>query len=121
MNSNNVLRPVFAGADNEHQPNLELTKSPPVPGDDAGELSKQIVDIIAVLPEVTGARLYSEKTEPRFSQQSGTIPPADSPAESKKTWTRPLRRNEELLGVLEIYAREPLTITTQALLSPICT
>lgn len=116
MNSNDVLRPVFAGTDNQHQPNLELTKSPPVPADDAGELSQQIVDIIAVLPGVSGARLYSEKTQPRFSQQSGTIPPADSPAESQKTWTRPLRRNEELLGVLEIYAREPLTITTQALL-----
>ena len=117
MISNDVPSPVLAGTNNEHPPSLELTKSSQVLSADAKQLSQHILDVIATFPGVTAARLcHSDKTQPNFSQESGIISARDSTAESKRTWTWPLSRNEEPLSFLEVYSPEPLPVTTLALL-----
>jgi phosphoserine phosphatase RsbU/P len=129
MSSNDVSASVLAGTDSKvHWPKAELTRAPQPHLPRIEELTTQIVEIAGMFPDVSGTRLWRpEKTGPRLWQQSGNIPAADSvdqkaisagavPIESKTSWTYTLSRNEEVLGILEIHAREPINVATLALL-----
>jgi len=106
-------------------PAIKFTAVALAPSTQIGELAKHIVEVAEVLPGVSGVRLWKTGSEPKLWHQSGEIPVTDgstekrislepAAAESDGRWACALRRDERVLGMLEVYGGGILSTGTRA-------
>jgi phosphoserine phosphatase RsbU/P len=93
-------------------PNAPQACAPPL-----SRLARQVVELAEMIPGVAGVRLWRTISgEAVVWHQAGTIPTvegmpppeplmdgADPGARGSASWTRPLIRNEQVLGLLEVF------------------
>jgi phosphoserine phosphatase RsbU/P len=116
MSSNEIPRPVSSAVENRHPASaIQFTRAAQASSVQLHRLARQVVELAETIPGVSGVRLWQMAGgEPVVWHQTGAMPAAAEtiavgfPSNSAtagaggSSWTCPLRRNEQIVGFLEV-------------------
>src|SRR2546421_11804453 len=117
MSSNEILPSASAGTESKQSFSAtQFPKPPQASSVQMCDIARQVVDVARAFPGLSGARLWQPADgELTAWQQSGEIPLGNKSIAEKVSadhvtagteegsrWLCPLRRNDEILGILEV-------------------